>query len=431
MLTIYFWLNPFLLWLLPILGKWIPGIRDSLKQREGLRERWEKAAIPPGGAWFHVASVGELEQIRPVLEWFSYSQPKLPLVLTYFSGAVPRLVKDFSFVSYADFLPLDRFEDMNLLIDKICPKVLVLNRYDLWPFHLKAARGRGVPMVLINASTPPSGLWGMLGIWLRMDLFHWISAWTFVDSTAALAWEPLLVEGIPGLVTGNPRVDRVLSRAEQAARSGKSKDKLQYWTKQKWCLVGGSTWSDDEDVLIATFLELQKKDSRQSMILVPHEPFDDHLLELTKKLNRAQISHCKYSALQAGATSEASVLIVDSRGLLSELYLEGDVAYVGGGFGVHVHSIIEPVAHGKPVAYGPHCHRSPEAEILGETAAGMRLANKNATKSFATWIHEDLRLNPMEWDRAQEAIRVFVQVHRGAGERVGEFVLAVMLHKKF
>ena len=69
-----------------------------------------------------------------------------------------------------------------------------------------------------------------------------------------------------------------------------------------------------------------------------------------------------------GKIGDERARVVDQRGILAEIYSAGNLAYVGGGFRRQIHSIVEPVAHGLPVAFGPNFQRSPEAMAL--TAAG-------------------------------------------------------------
>ncbi|MGZ3717803.1 MAG: 3-deoxy-D-manno-octulosonic acid transferase, partial [Bdellovibrionota bacterium] len=218
-------MQPFLLWILDHLAKHSAKFREVLSVRQGLLERWRAAApnLGENRIWIHVSSVGELEQARPVIERLSAGE-RHSIVLTYFSSSVPKLVKDWGFVRHADYLPLDTAEAMRELMGLIRPRALVLNRYDLWPNHVLAARELGVPVILINASTPPLGWFGRLSLFARRSLFTAIDGWTFVDAAAAAKWEPYINEPARGLVAGDPRVDRALARAERLIAQGKARE---------------------------------------------------------------------------------------------------------------------------------------------------------------------------------------------------------------
>lgn len=425
---VYNFLLPLLLLLLKFLAIFSPHLQEFLVSREGLLERWKLALakIPSekNRLWFHVSSVGELEQIRPVLE--RLSQKNLyTFIVSYYSPSVPRLVKDWSFVAYADYLPLDFYNETKALIQMIRPQILVLNRYDLWPNLLKCAREEKIPVALLNASTPPLGLWGWLSLWARTPMFREIFLWTYVDSVAAAAWEPYMQKNGLGLVTGNPRVDRALLRVEEAIRRGKTKNILARWEHEKnRCIVAGSSWEKDEDVLLHSLLFLRNKTTyeKSKMILVPHEPTEQHMHMLEKKCQALGFSFTKYSRLSASEENfSTDLLLVDARGVLAEIYGEGAVAYVGGGFGKEVHSIIEPLAHRLPVAFGPRHERSPEAKTVAIMQGAFVVRGQRDAQLLADWWQEIMD-DGEKAHRAKEALRVFLQVHRGAGERVGDFL---------
>ncbi|MGZ3693962.1 MAG: 3-deoxy-D-manno-octulosonic acid transferase [Bdellovibrionota bacterium] len=415
MLSIYQFLLPFLLRVLRFFSRFSAGLREFLAGREGLIARWRQADLGENRIWFHVSSVGELEQARPVIEALSRSG-KYSVVLTYFSPSVPRLVKDWSFVRHADYLPLDIPEEMHELMGIIRPRLLVLNRYDIWPNHVLAAEKIGVPILLINASTPPLGWFGWLSLHARHSLFSAVRAWTFVDAIAANAWEPFVNSRARGLVAGDPRVDRALARVDKALSENRSAEKLQLWQRQKLCLVAGSTWPKDEALLINAWLKLKFP---RSLVIVPHEPTAEHLAHLEKNLARHGFTHMRFS--QINAPTKVDVLLVDQRGFLAEIYGLGRLAYVGGGFGRQIHSIVEPAAHGLPVAFGPHFRRSPEAATLTAVGAALALPEGGGARILADWILEN-QADGRSRQRAIESLRVFLQVHRGAGERVARFV---------
>lgn len=418
MLSLYQWLQPCLLRALDFLGRRSEKFREVLSARVGLMNRWRAAAANLGEnrVWVHVSSVGELEQARPVIERLS-SGGRHSVVLTYFSASVPRLVKDWSFVRHADYLPLDTPEAMRELMGLIRPRGLVLNRYDLWPNHVLAARELGVPVILMNASTPPLGWFGLFSLLIRRPLFAAIDGWTFVDAAAAAKWEPYINAPARGLVAGDPRVDRALARAESLIAAGKAREQLALWKRGEFCLVAGSTWAPDEDILIAAWRGVK---GSKSLVIVPHEPDEPHVVRLERELSFRGLSYVRFSRLAAEGSS-AEVLIVDQRGFLAEIYGVGDLAYVGGGFTRHIHSIVEPVAHGKLVAFGPRFARSPEAYTLRAVGAALALTGRRKAKRLAWWIAE-MREQPAKRRRAQESLRVFLQMHKGAGERVGAFV---------
>lgn len=422
MLSLYLFLRPLLLLALRALALVSPKIRGVVEAREGLLQRWREAAtagkLGENRLWVHVSSVGELEQARPVIEYLR-DNGEHSLVLTYFSPSVPKVVRDWGFVSHADYLPLDNPAEMRELMGLIRPRALILNRYDLWPNHVLAAKEAGVPLFLMNASTPPLGWFGWVSLRLRARLFSSVDGWTFVDAAAAAAWEPYINEPARGLVAGDPRVDRALKRAEHLIAEGKARARLALWRRKTFCLVAGSTWPADEDVLLDAWAMVE---GEKSLVIVPHEPDEAHVARLERELYRRGLSHARFTQLE-GEPSDCEVLIVDQRGYLAEIYGVGDLAYVGGGFGRQIHSIIEPAAHGLLVAFGPHYGRTPEAFTLWATGAACVMRGPRKAGQLAGWI-SSMRAGGRVKERSLESLKVFLQVHRGAGDRVGAFIEA-------
>lgn len=367
----------------------------------------------------------------PVLqEWRKISD--VEIYLSYFSPSVPKVNRDWSFASYCDYLPLDSPRDVAKFLSIVRPQMLILNRYDLWPNLLASAKEREIPIVLVNASTPPLSWIGRIGLWLRRPLFAWISDWTFVDSVAAGEWEVFMGESAKGLVTGNPRVDRSIARALNTETSPPEVR----WVRECWlqtgpsCIVAGSTWQKDEALLLAVFARLETESWQ--LVLVPHEPSAEHVIRLRREIAQfgleadllsERMNSTQLQSLASDSHKRSSILIVDAVGVLSELYALADTAYVGGGFGRSVHSIIEPAAHRLPVAFGPKHARMPEARTL-ELIGGAFCVPSGSAASIdllADWFRATVP-GGQKAAKTRESIELFLQIHRRAGERVALFL---------
>jgi 3-deoxy-D-manno-octulosonic-acid transferase len=185
-------------------------------------------------------------------------------------------------------------------------------------------------------------------------------------------------------------------------------------------VVAGSTWPDDEILVLGAFAALRRlRGSGVRMIVVPHEPVPERLAALEKEATRRGLTCARFTENAVGS----DVMLVDARGFLAEIYAVGAVAYVGGGFGKQIHSIIEPVAHGRPVAFGPAFRRSPEAGTLLSLGAAITMphAGRSSAERLGNWWHAQMSQGG-DARRSQEAIEVFLGVHRGAGRRVAEFL---------
>ena len=68
-------------------------------------------------------------------------------------------------------------------------------------------------------------------------------------------------------------------------------------------------------------------------------------------------------------------MIIDGYGKLSSIYSYGDIAYVGGGFGVGIHNINEAAVYGMPVLFGPNYHKFKEAYDLIEAKGAFTFSD--------------------------------------------------------
>lgn len=427
-LNIYNFLLPLLLWLAKFAGGFSPKLAATLEEREGLLLRWKNGVGSKGRQriLFHVASVGELEQLRPVIEELRKRETAV-FLLSFFSPSVKRTCQDFSFVDFADYLPLDRREDMQAFFHSVEPSFIVLNRYDIWPNLMQEARWRNIPVALVNASTPPLGWLGWWSLALRSFLFQGVSAWSYVDARAAGAWEPYLGRDARALVTGDPRVDRAVSRVRVSERGQKTIARI----REAWefdserTIVAGSTWAPDEELLIDTLVEMRKDPAYATtrMLLVPHEPAEESLQRIFARAKARGLGCMRFSSLplEAKPSPGKEILVVDIMGVLAELYSLGNTAYVGGGFGRSVHSVIEPAAHHLPVAFGPKHQRMPEARTLVLMGGAASFLHTGDSLELAKWFRDTLR-GGKSYQKARDAVDLFLKMHAGAGERVAQFL---------
>jgi 3-deoxy-D-manno-octulosonic-acid transferase len=194
------------------------------------------------------------------------------------------------------------------------------------------------------------------------------------------------------LVLGDPRFDSVMQRVQSVRRD----DPLLRWGEGEATLVAGSTWPEDEAVILEAFAILQRRRLASRLMLVPHEPTAAHLMAVERAAVRAGLMR---PVRLSNAVVGAPLVLVDRVGVLATLYGAGSMAYVGGGFGrAGLHSVIEPAAWGVPVVFGPRWHDSRDAEVLlqaGAAEALGELSRREAAESLARvwegWLTNDAR----------------------------------------
>ena len=299
---------------------------------------------------FHASSMGEFEQLLPVIRLTKSRLPHLRVVASFFSPSGYAHGLRTSEVDVCTYLPFDSKRGVRAYLKAIQPKVIVIDRYDVWRNFIVEATAQQIPVFLINA-TFPSGARGVLRPWFA-DTYrriHFISAITLPDAQrlSQLTRRPVSV-------LNDTRIDRVLERraaAESAVESTSESAVESLRRNDVLTIVLGSTWPPDEDIAIGA---LDRPGVR--LIIAPHEPTHQALAAIEARVSCTRLSRV--------TPSTSGHILVDTVGHLLSLYAIADAAYIGGGFGVGVHSVTEPAVFGMPIATGRHIERSADASRL-------------------------------------------------------------------
>jgi 3-deoxy-D-manno-octulosonic-acid transferase len=392
----------------------LPKMREAFAGRIGYRERWIAlgASLREAPIWFHVASVGEFEQARPVITAIKRARPGIPVIVTFSSPSgyhfwKKREKSEGSAIDFADYLPFDRSRTMRYCLDAAKPRLLVFVKFDLWPNLIWEARARRVPVALIDATLSPSskrlsgaGRWFYHELYLALNPLLAIS----VEDAARFAESAPAHPGIS--VCGDTRFDRVMERWNARAR-----DVLPLSDDGAITLIAGSTWPPDEARLLPALTRLMREITTLRVVIVPHEPLPSHIEPLRRWALDNGLSVRTTSDRKADLA--ARVVIVDTVGVLAEAYAHAHVAYVGGAFSTGVHSVIEPAIAGLPVVFGPRHDNSFEASQLLARAAAQAVQDEAATyRALKAYLTDDEARK-----RAGAAARAYVESQLGATEK--------------
>ena len=377
---IYNLFYPLALWGARVSSLFLPKMREAIRGRAGYQERWDalRASSRDASVWFHVASVGEFEQARPVISAIKQKHPDTPVIVTFSSPSGYHFWKkrekaEGGVIAFADYLPFDRARTMRYCLDAAKPRLLVFVKFDLWPNLIWEARARGVPVALIDATLSPSSQrLSKAGRWFYAALYGDISPILAISEEDAARFR----ESAPGHtrveVCGDTRFDRVMERWNARAR-----DVLPLADDGAMTLIAGSTWPPDEARLLPALTRLAREVPTLRAVIVPHEPLPSHVEPLRRWALDNGLSVRTTS--EKGADLSARVVIVDTVGVLAEAYAHAQVAYVGGAFSTGVHSVIEPAIAGLPVVFGPRHDNSFEAVQLIERGAATTVDNEEET----------------------------------------------------
>ena len=304
--------------------------------------------------WIHAAS-GEIEYARPVIRELKKRFPEIPIIVTFSSPSAKKIIKSLDEVDGWGALPWDFESDCRAFIEKWNPRCWLIARTDVWPVMASICHEKNIPSLLFSAtfaqnSSRLRGASAKITTWALSQL----SEISCVSKDDVEQLHRLALR-IPVHIHGDTRFDQVFHRL-QNPKPLKSELRPPQGTA---VLVAGSTWPEDEEVLLPAFAALK---SKCKMILAPHEIHEDHMKTLESDLKRQGLTSCKYSS--ATRWNQEDVLIIDQIGILAELYTWGSFSFVGGSFKKQVHSVMEPLAAGLPVLVGPYHQNNREALVF-------------------------------------------------------------------
>ncbi len=374
---------------------------EALKQRE-----YSKPLI-----WFHVPSAGEFLLAQPLLERFLQEGFECAVTVNSPSGykwiAKSRIHADKQPV-VVDYLPLDFPFSIRRWIHCVKPSVLVLVKYDLWPNLIWQSKKAGIPIYMVSGALQPKtrrytsriarSLYGNL-----YSCFTGIFAITLEDKQRFLKTRPDLsrVE-----VIGNTGFDSVIARRDRHPIP----DLPEYLGKKRVCVVG-SSWPTDESCIFPALRQALEKYPDFSIIIVPHEPTEEHLRNSEVYFKDFQL--IRLSQLVPDAKKEYDIILVDSVGILSSIYHVGHFAFVGAGFTTGVHNVTEPCAIGLPVSFGPRYYNSAEALQLVKDGIAFPIENEEDFRQVLFRLLDD----PSYCTSIGNKCREFVESRCGASEK--------------
>lgn len=397
-------------------------LRDARQQRahagrvnaSNAMAAWARAHRDPSRplAWFHAPSVGEGLQARAVLDALRALRPEMQLVYTHFSPSAESFAASLT-VDYAGYLPYDQPASVAAALTALSPDLLVFTKLDLWPELATQAAARGTRVAMVAATVSP--LSGRLRWPARAATRAGYRALSTVGAISSDDAARLIRLGTPSeriTVTGDPRVDSVLAVVEGVAAD----DPLTRLADPATTMVAGSTWPEDEAVLLAAFAIVRRAHPSARLILVPHEPTDAHLTAI----DALAAQHALPQPVRLGALGpdERPALVLGDRvGVLARLYGSGGMAHVGGGFGAAgIHSVLEPAAWARPVVIGPRDRGSRDAAML-RTAGGLVTLPTDGAVERLVAIWSSWLANPSDAAALGQCNRAALEGERGAAVR--------------
>lgn len=392
--------------------------------KEGRKGLLEKMASEIGHThpiiWFHCSSVGEFEQARPLIEWYKEHCKEYRILLTFFSPSGYEMRKNYPLADWIYYMPLDTVSNACRFLDIAKPKKAIFIKYEFWYNFLTQLHKRGISTYIVSAifreDQPFFKPYG--GLFRKM--LKSFSALFVQDAQSAQLLESI---GLKDNVTvcGDTRFDRV----NQITAASREFPAIEIFSRNAFTVLAGSTWGPDEEILAASL----KNFSKAKLVIAPHEIHKEHIDKICNQFKGYRI--IKFSefndkftvAYNAGGEElakyeheleQANVLLIDCLGILSSIYRYGKFAYIGGGFGVGIHNILEAATYGIPVVFGPNYRKFKEARDL---IARQGATSVRSQEEFYALLDNFIKSENIRKERGKVCLD-YVKENLGATEKI-------------
>lgn len=382
------------------------GHAKAKQMNAGWKHVWEK--IDEGRfeghdtAWFHVSSMGEFEQARPVIEKFKQAHPEWKILVTFFSPSGYEVRKGYPLADAVCYLPMDTPKNARRLLRSVQPKVVYFVKYDFWFNYMLETKRIGAKMYIFST------------IFRKQQyFFKWYGGWflrqlqqfdhMFVQNKESI--ELLNGHGITRCtIAGDTRFDRV----NDITLAAKEFPEIEQFIGNRPVLMAGSSWEPDE-TNINEFLCHYEDELK--VIVAPHMINEEHLKKIEATFG---LENCVRYTRLTPERNDARVMIIDTMGMLAAMYRYATIAYIGGGFGQGIHNILEAITFGKPVVFGPRYQKFQEAHDIIRLGGGKTYqAQDELDKTIRTWLEDAEAYN-----KASRTCKEYVASNLGATDTI-------------
>ena len=437
--------------LLYTLGVSIAALFGNQKAKQWIRGRWQqmkefrirrrsKLPLSIGDGdwiWFHAASLGEFEQGRPVIEAIKKEYPQYRILLSFFSPSGYEVRKDYPLADEVLYLPSDTALHAKQWLQRHHFVAAFFIKYEFWFNYMKALKEANIPLFYISLIfKPESYFFKPYGDWFRKQLRNVTHFFVQDKMTAALLRE----YGFDNYtVCGDTRFDRVAAIAQQA----KPFPDIEKFINGRKCIIAGSTWPPDEKLLAAFYPKLPDD---YCLIIAPHDISESHIAQIKAMFPEAvlysELDSCQchteaqpysdeplcqcHTEAQPSVSIGRNTLIINTIGILSQLYQYARFVYIGGGFGVNIHNIQEPVTFGSPVVFGPKYTDFKEACDLVNLQGAFPINDATQLEEIFTRLMTDEAF----FAKASETCKTYLASQVGATEKIMQGFKNILFSQK-
>ncbi len=387
---------------------WIQG-------RKNWKNKWKD--IPQEKTiWFHFASLGEFEQGKPLIEKIKQLFPSKKIVITFFSPSGYEIRKNSPLGDYILYLPLDTRKNARDFLKIFNPEIAFFNKYEYWYHFFKEAKQANVPLYVTSAIFRTNQIFFKSYGSFNRRILSFVTHF-FVQNKQS---EELLHSiGLNNYsLAGDTRFDSV----NNLSKKNKDLPFINQFRQNHKLFVIGSSWPEDENNLAPWIM---KNSDSWKAVFAPHEIKEEKIQNLIKLFPEGQV--IRHSQIGDKDISRYKVLIIDNIGMLSTLYNEADLTYIGGGFNKSgIHNTLEAAAWGKAVIFGPNYQKFQEAKDLVSIGAGFSYNTSVELYDILDKLTSDMNFR----NEAARKAKVYVQENVGATAIIINKIYGILLLKE-
>ena len=389
--------------LVGLVGLWNQKARLWSNGRKGIFKKMQQSIKPTDKiVWIHVASLGEFEQGRPIIEQMRKQNLDYKILVTFFSPSGYEIRKNYNGADYIFYLPADTPHNVKRFLDIVNPEIAIFVKYEFWLNYLYELKRRKVRTFVISAIFRKNS-----------TFFKWYGAkWR----QALESFEQMFVQNEESktllhsigfdnvIVAGDTRFDRVA----ELAQAVKPIELVERFKQDNRLFVAGSTWGPDEDIL----QELINDNADIKFVVAPHEMEEGRIQKI---ISATKAGAVRYTRCDENTDfSNTQVLILDTIGILSSVYSYATWSYIGGGFGVGIHNTLEAATFALPIAFGPNYHKFKEARDMIALGAATKV---ESTEDLKAWF-EPLRDDAEHLNKVSATAKSYTLQNQGATKMI-------------
>ena len=313
--------------------------------------------------WFHASSLGEFEQGRPLIERIHNKHPECRILLTFFSPSGYEVRKNYKGADIVCYIPFDTPHNVRKFLDSVKIEKAFFIKYEFWPNFLRGLYKRNIEIFSISSIFRDNQLFFK---WYGRRYAKALTYFKHLFVQDRHSKDLLYSIGITDVsIVGDTRADRVI----EVAADSKQFPIIEKFVNGNPTFIAGSSWPADEELFIPYFLTKRN----WKLIIAPHEIHEEHLTEIEGRLNGRDCIRLSKATMEN--IKGYDTLIIDCFGMLSSIYRYGHIAYIGGGFGVGIHNILEAAVFDIPVLFGPNNKRFREAQDMKRLKGGFEITD--------------------------------------------------------